>query len=149
MKKLLGLGLLLALSGALSPARAEANARGWFALRCVEESTGKVIGVWLENRGPQRSSHFFQGQARVAAGSATYFGSFTKNLIDDRTRLAGYFDLAIRASGRNGFQVTASLIQRPFDGIGGGTAFGHIEIFEPGTRNFQQYLVSCAVGARP
>jgi hypothetical protein len=144
MKKLSMLGFLLALSGALSAARAEAGA-GWFALRCVDESTAKVVEVWTEDRGPQRSSHFFQGQARVRVGSAVYFGSYTKNLIDDRTRLSGYFDLAIRASGRDGFQVTASLIQRPFGSIGGGTAFGHIEVFAPGTRHFQQYLVSCAV----
>jgi hypothetical protein len=136
MKKI-GLGMMVI---ALAPALASADG-GWVGRRCIEESTRKVIDVYTEPQRAQRQHVFFEGQSRVVIGRSVYFGSYTKTLIDDRTRLAGYFDLVIQASGRDGVHVSASLIERPLAGQG---AFGHIEVFVPGTRRFEQYLVSCS-----
>ncbi len=148
MKKL---WMLFMVAGVLGLAT-ESRAAGWKAFTCVEESTATQIAVYLEDRGPQRSLHFFQGQNRVVLGGVTYAGQFTRELIQDRTRLDGYYRIALRAEGgRQGAQVSASLIQSPgFDtaqgpGAPGDRAFGHIEFFIPGTRHFKQYLVHCSL----
>jgi hypothetical protein len=143
------LGIVFMMAGALSPVFARADARtGWLAMRCLEESTGHVLNVVLEDHGPRRSHDFFQGQARISPPSSrvAYIGTFTQTLIQDRTRLDGYYDVAIRAVGPGGVHAQASLIRRPalVTGEPGDSAFGHIELFVPGTRQFQQYLVSCA-----